>query len=69
MAIQARILQAQVDTFQQKDLVVDQMGLLLFPEHKNSTLLNRYTQFILIEQIRTTWTIVLYPNYLVLNIN
>ena len=51
MAIQARILQAQVDTFQQKDLVVDQMGLLLFPEHKNSTLLNRYTQFILMKRI------------------
>ena len=42
MAIQAKTLQAQVAIFQQKDPVEDQMGRLLFPEHRNSTLHNRY---------------------------
>ena len=42
MAIQAKILQAQVAIFQLKDLAEDQMDQLLFPEHRNSMLRNRY---------------------------
>ena len=42
MAIQAKTLQAQVATYQQKDPVEDQMDQLLFLEHRNSTLHNRY---------------------------